>query len=115
MTFKSLFGPFTILSLSFVTFLVSRFYVSYLTHETFKLGLQNTLNMSKTARVYFGVLQSELVLLLSLPFSLMVVFSLRVVACYSNYFSIHTLDYSFILGSRNYCPHMGPVVVAGYI
>ena len=56
MTFKSLFGPFTILSLIFVTFRVSRFHVSYLTHETFKLGLQNTLNMTKTTRVYFGVL-----------------------------------------------------------
>ena len=59
MTFKSLFGQFTIVSLSFVTFRVSRFHVSYLTHETFKLGLQNTLNMSKTARVYFRVLQYE--------------------------------------------------------
>ena len=57
MTFKSLFGQFTILSLSFVTFRVSRFPVSHLTHETVKLGLQNTLNMSKTTRVYFGVLQ----------------------------------------------------------
>ena len=57
MTFKSLFGQFTILSLSFVTFRVSRFHVSYLTHETFKLSLQNTLNMSKMTRVYFGVLQ----------------------------------------------------------
>ena len=56
MTFKPLFGPITILSLSFVTFWVSRLHVSYLTHETFKLGLQNTLNMSKTTRVYFGVL-----------------------------------------------------------
>ena len=48
---------FTILPLSFVTFRVSRFPVSHLTHETVKLGLQNTLNMSKTTRVYFGVLQ----------------------------------------------------------
>ena len=52
-TFKPLFGPITILSLSFVTFRVSRFPVSHLTHETVKLGLQNTLNMSKTTRVYF--------------------------------------------------------------
>ena len=59
MTFKPLFGQITILSLSFVTFRVSRFHVSYLTHETFKLRLQNTLNMSKTARVYFGVLQDR--------------------------------------------------------
>ena len=57
MTFKPLFGQITILSLSFVTFRVSRFHVSYLTHETYKLRLQNTLNMSKTTRVYFGVLQ----------------------------------------------------------
>ena len=57
LTFKPLFGQITILSLSFVTFRVSRFHVSYLTHETFKLRLQNTLNMWKTARVYFGVLQ----------------------------------------------------------
>ena len=57
MTFKPLFGQITILSLSFVTFRVSRSHVSYLNHETFKLRLQNTLNMLKTARVYFGVLQ----------------------------------------------------------
>ena len=63
MTFKPLFGQFTYLSLSFVTFRVSRFHVSHLTHETFKLGLQNTLNMSKTTRVYFGVLQGRHVLI----------------------------------------------------
>ena len=57
MSFRPLFGQFTILSLSFVTFRVSRFHVWHLTYETFKLGLQNTLNMSKTTRVYFGVLQ----------------------------------------------------------
>ena len=57
MTFKPIFGQITILSLSFVTFRVSRFRVSHLTHETVKLCLQNTLNMSKTTRVYFGVLQ----------------------------------------------------------
>ena len=57
MTFKSLFGQITILSLSLVNFRVSRFHVSHLTHETFKLCLQNTLNMSKTVRVYFLVLQ----------------------------------------------------------
>ena len=56
-TFKPLFGPITKLSSSFVTFRVSRFPVSHLTHETFNLCLQNTLNMSKTTRVYFGVLQ----------------------------------------------------------
>ena len=59
MTFKPLFGPITKLSLSFITFRVSRFRVSLLTHETVKLCLQNTLNMSKTTRVYFGVLQSQ--------------------------------------------------------
>ena len=59
MTFKPLFGQITILSLSFVTFRVSRFHVSHLTHETFKLGLQNTLNMSKTTRVSFGVLHDS--------------------------------------------------------
>ena len=53
-----LFGQFTIVSLSFVTFRVSRFYISHLTHKTVKLCLQNTLNMSKTTRVYFGVLQN---------------------------------------------------------
>ena len=52
-----LFGQITILSLSFITFRVSHFPVSHLTHETVKLGLQNTLNMSKMTRVYFGVLQ----------------------------------------------------------
>ena len=62
MTFKPLFGQITILSLSFVTFRVSHFPVSHLTHETVKLCLQNTLNMSKTSRVYFGVLQASLTL-----------------------------------------------------
>ena len=56
MTFKPLFGQFTILSLNLVNFRVSRFRVSHLTHETVKFYLQNTLNMSKTTRVYFGVL-----------------------------------------------------------
>ena len=60
MTFIPLFGPITKLPLSFVTFRVSRFPVSHLTHETVKLGLQNTLNMSKTTRVYFGVLHIPL-------------------------------------------------------
>ena len=59
MTFKSLFGQFTILSLNLVNFRVSSFPVSHLTHETVNLGLQNTLNMSKTTRVYFGALQSS--------------------------------------------------------
>ena len=57
MSFKPLFGQFTILYLSLVNFRVSRFHVSHLTRETFKLCLQNTLNMLKTTRVYFGVLQ----------------------------------------------------------
>ena len=52
-----LFGQITIVSLSFVTFRVSHFHISHLTHETLKLHLQNTLNMSKTTRVHFGVLQ----------------------------------------------------------
>ena len=56
MIFKPLFGQFTILSLNLVNFRVSRFRVSHLTHETVKLCLQNTLNMSKTTRVYFGML-----------------------------------------------------------
>ena len=59
MTFKSLFGQIKILSLNLVDFRVPRFYVSHLTHETFKLHLQNTLNMSKTTRVYFRVLHVE--------------------------------------------------------
>ena len=59
MYFRPLFGQITILSLSFVTFRVSRFHVSHLTHETFKLGSQNTLNMLKTARVYFGALHNR--------------------------------------------------------
>ena len=57
MTFKPLFGQITILSLSLVNFRVSRFCISHLTHETFKLCLQNILNISKTTRVYFRVLQ----------------------------------------------------------
>ena len=56
MTFKPLFGQITLLSLCLENFRVSRFHVSHLTHETFKLCLQNTLNMSKTTRVYFGML-----------------------------------------------------------
>ena len=60
MSFRPIFGQITILSLSFVTFRVSRFHVSHLTHETFKSDLQNTLNISKTVRVYFGVLQRHL-------------------------------------------------------
>ena len=60
MTFMPLFWQITYLSLSFATFRVSRFPVSHLTHETVKLGLQNTLNMSKTTRVYFGVLHCTL-------------------------------------------------------
>ena len=56
MTFKSLFGQINILSLNLINFRVPCFRVSHLTHETVKLGLQNTLNMSKTTRVYFGVL-----------------------------------------------------------
>ena len=51
------FGQIIKLSLSFITFRVSHFPVSHLTYETVKLGLQNTPNMSKTTRVYFGVLQ----------------------------------------------------------
>ena len=59
MNFKSLFGQIIKLSLSFITFRVSRFPVLHLTYETVKLGLQNTLNMSKTTRVYFGVLHHK--------------------------------------------------------
>ena len=57
MTFKPHFWTITILSLIFITFRVSHFSVSHLTYKTVKLGLQNTINMSKTTRVYFGVLQ----------------------------------------------------------
>ena len=56
MSLMPIFGKITILSLNLVNLRVSHFHVSHLTHETFKLRLQNTLNMSKTARVYFGVL-----------------------------------------------------------
>ena len=59
MTSMPLFSKITILSLNLVNFRVSRFHVSHFTHETLKLRLQNTLNMSKTARVYFWVLHSE--------------------------------------------------------
>ena len=40
------------------TFGFLNFHVSYLNYEKFNLCLQNTLNMSKTTRVYFGVLQA---------------------------------------------------------
>ena len=59
MTFKSLFGQFIILSLNLVNFRVPLFHVSHLTHETFKLHLQNTLNMSKNTMVHFGVLHPK--------------------------------------------------------
>ena len=59
MSFRPLFGQIIILSLNLVNFWVSSFRVSHLTHETVKLCLQNTLNTSKTTRVYFGVLQVE--------------------------------------------------------
>ena len=36
-----------------------KFYVLHLNYENFKLYLQNTLNMLRTARVYFGVLHME--------------------------------------------------------
>ena len=35
----------------------SNFHVLHLNYEKFKIFLQNTLNMSKTARVYFRVLE----------------------------------------------------------
>ena len=38
----------------------SNFQALHLNYEKFKLCLQNTLNMSKTTRVYFGVLQVQL-------------------------------------------------------
>ena len=66
MTFKPLFRQITILSLSLVNFRVSRFRVSHLTHETFKLYLQNTLNMLKMKMVYFGVLHIDLHVLLGM-------------------------------------------------
>ena len=66
-TFKSLFGQITKLSSSFVTFRVSRFPVSHLTYETVNVHLQNTLNLSKTTRVYFGVLQQDFVIPVSQP------------------------------------------------
>ena len=47
---------FTIVSCKLSWFL--NFHVSHLNHETFKLCLQNTLNMSKTTRVYFGMLHT---------------------------------------------------------
>ena len=57
MTSMPPFWQITYFSLCLVNFRVSRFCVSHLNHETFKLCLQNTLNMSKTTRVYFGELQ----------------------------------------------------------
>ena len=35
------------------------FHFSHLTYENFNLCLQNTLNLSKTTRVYFGVLHKK--------------------------------------------------------
>ena len=58
MTFKPHFWTNYNFVLNSCTFRVSHFPVSHLTYETVKLGLQNTLNMSKTTRVYFGVLQN---------------------------------------------------------
>ena len=57
MTFISFF-QITALSLCLVQFFgFLNFHVSHLNYEKFNLCLQNTLNMSKTIRVYFGVLQ----------------------------------------------------------
>ena len=57
MTFISFFPnyKFALVSCKLSRFL--NFHVSHLNHETFKLCLQNTLNMSKMTMVYFGVLQ----------------------------------------------------------
>ena len=57
MTFKPHFWTNYNFVLNSCTFRVSRFPVSHLTYETVKFGLQNTLNMSKTTRIHFGVLQ----------------------------------------------------------
>ena len=48
------------MSLSFVTFRVSRFHISHLTHETFKLHLQNTLTCRKRLGYILGVLHELL-------------------------------------------------------
>ena len=57
MSLMPIFGQFTILSSTLVQFSgFSIFHFSHLIYENFNLCLQNTLNMLKTTRVYFGVL-----------------------------------------------------------
>ena len=56
MTFISFLPNYKFALVSSKLFEFLNFHVSHLNHETFKLCLQNTLNMSETTRVYFGVL-----------------------------------------------------------
>ena len=58
MTFISFLPNYKFVIVSCKIFGFLNFHVSHLNHETFKLCLQNTLNMSKTTRVYFRVLNS---------------------------------------------------------
>ena len=60
MTFISFFPNLKIVLMSCKISGFLNFHVLHLNYETFKLCLQNTLNMSKTTRIYFGVLHNEL-------------------------------------------------------
>ena len=68
------------------------FHVSHLNHETFKLCLQNTLNMSKTIRVYFRVLQ--------------VMF---------DFYVLYYLLYSILLLDKNYRQYLVRYIIFIYI
>ena len=54
MTFISFLPNYKFVLVSCKIFGFLNFHVSHLNYETFKLCLQNTLNMSKTTKVYFG-------------------------------------------------------------
>ena len=59
MTFKPAFDNLHFVLITYKIFGFLSFLISHLNHETFKLCLQNTLNMSKTTRVYFGALHQS--------------------------------------------------------
>ena len=59
MTFISFLPNYKFVLVSCKIFEFLNFHVSHLNYKTFKLCLQNTLNMSKMTRVYFGVLQKK--------------------------------------------------------
>ena len=60
MTFKSLLTNYNFVLKFCTIFGFLNFHFSHIIYEKFNLYLQNTLNMLKTTRVYFGVLHERL-------------------------------------------------------